>query len=233
MERGILNLINYGDQQRFRHVIISLTEAGPFSQLIQASDCRIVELHKRSGNDWHLPWAIAHAARHYGIDILHARGWPTLLETAIGARLAKVSATVYGFHGKTFEDLDGVSLRRRWLQKTVIRFYDRILTLTPRMRDEVARDYSISRNKIQLIANGVDIRKFCPSQERSDLRAALGIPNDRFVIGTVGRLDPVKNQRMILRAVKKLKTKAATPMSFWSEMVQNETRCRMRSDSLD
>jgi sugar transferase (PEP-CTERM/EpsH1 system associated) len=230
MERGIINLINYGNHQRFRHVIICLTEGGAFSELIRSSDFRLVELHKRNGNDWHLPWAIANVARQYAIDLLHARGWPTLLETAIGARLARVPATIYGFHGKTFDDLAGASLRRRWIQRMIIKTYDRILTLTPRMRDEVAFEFGVSRQSIDLVPNGVDIKIFSPSEDQIKLRAAFGIPRGRFVIGNVGRLDPVKNQQTILRALKQLKTCEATPYFLLvgdgpeRQRLQNEVR---------
>src|SRR4029077_20736121 len=82
MERGLLNLINYGDRDHFHHVILCLTEAGAFAKLLASPSCTVVELHKREGNDWRLPWRIAQAARQHTFDVLHARGWPTLVETA-------------------------------------------------------------------------------------------------------------------------------------------------------
>jgi len=49
------------------------------------------------------------------------------------------------------------------------------------------------------ICNGVDTHRFRPGG-RQVARAALGIGPERIVVGTVGRLDPVKDQVGLLRA---------------------------------
>jgi glycosyltransferase involved in cell wall biosynthesis len=154
---------------------------------------------------------IARITRKYDIDILHARGWPTFVETAGGAFLSGRAKTVYGFHGKTFEDISGVTLRRRCAQRAIIKLYDRVVTLTPRMRDEVASDCGLSVESIRVVPNGVDVNRFAPQKHKSTLRSAFGIPLDRFVIGNVGRLDPVKNQKTILRSLRQLRRDGIAP----------------------
>jgi len=204
MERGLLNLINYGDSERFRHVILCLTDAGEYAALLNAPDCQVVELRKKSGNDWRLPWRIAEAARRHRVDIIHARGWPALVESAIGARLAGISKTVYTFHGKTIDDLNGISLKRRWMQKAVIRSYQKVITLNRQMRSDLAAESSIGESRIGIINNGVDIEKFRPRCDRAALRRDFGLPSDKLIIGNVARLDPVKNHEVILRALRRL-----------------------------
>jgi sugar transferase (PEP-CTERM/EpsH1 system associated) len=211
MERGLLNLINYGDRDHFHHVILCLTEAGAFAKLLASPSCTVVELHKKEGNDWRLPWRIARLVHEHELDVLHARGWPTLIETAIGARLAKVSATIYGFHGKTFDDLQGIGFKRRWLQKVGIRSYKKIVTLNPRMRSELATECGIGEDLIHLIANGVDVEKFHPYDDQDALRSRFGIPVNRFIIGNVARLDPVKNHEIFMPVLQRLKKRADCP----------------------
>ena len=205
MEQGLLNIINHGDARRFRHVVLSLTEAGAFTSRLQSEACSVVELQKRDGNDLRLPGRIAAAVRQHRVNILHARGWPSLLETALAARVAGVRATIYGFHGKTLQELQGASLKRRYAQKLAVRCYSRIMTLNRRMRADFARECSLPEERIKIIANGVDVDRFRPRADRSELRARFGLPNDRFIIGSVGRLDPVKNHEVILRALRRLR----------------------------
>jgi sugar transferase (PEP-CTERM/EpsH1 system associated) len=205
MEQGLLNIINHGDASRFRHVVLCLTEAGAFTSRLRAPACRVVELHKRDGNDCRLPGRIAGAVRQHGVNILHARGWPTLVETALAARLVGVRSTVYGFHGKTLEELRGTSLTRRCVQKLMVRDYSRVMTLNCRMRAELAYECGLPESRISIIANGVDVDRFRPREDRSALRAMLGLPESRFIIGSVGRLDPVKNHEVILRAIHRLR----------------------------
>ncbi len=204
MERGLLNLINYGDRERFRHVILCLTDAGEYATMLTAPDCEVVEFRKKPGNDWRLPWRIAEAARRHRVDILHARGWPALVETALGARLAGVSRTVYTFHGKTIDDLKGLSLKRRWMQKAMIRFYRKVVTLNRQMRSDLAAECSMAESRIGVINNGVDVEMFRPRCDRTALRKKFDLPSDRLIIGNVARLDPVKNHEVILRALRRV-----------------------------
>ena len=211
MERGLLNIVNHGDSARFRHVILCLTEAGAFFDLLCSPSCKVVELHKKPGNDLRLPGRIAAAARQHELHVLHARGWPTLVETVLAARLAGVRATIYGFHGKTIEDVRGLSFRRRWMQKLFIRCYQHLVTLNSSMRAEFASECKLSEDQIQVIANGVDVDTFCPRQDKKSLRAAFKLPSDRFIIGNVARLDPVKNHEVILQALRYLRGHRCRP----------------------
>ncbi len=201
IERGLLNLINYGDRERFRHVIFCLTDAGAFAEQVRSPTCSVVELRKRAGNDLRLPNRIAAAARKYGVDILHARGWPAMVETAVAARLAGVRATIYGFHGRGIDDLKGLTVRRRWAQRVVIRWYQRVMTLNSEMQSELAAECGLSKDRIQIVANGVDVKAFRPCENRDALRGGLGLPANRFIVGNVSRLDPVKNHEVMLRAL--------------------------------
>jgi sugar transferase (PEP-CTERM/EpsH1 system associated) len=211
MERGLLNLVNYGDHECFQHVIICLTQAGSFVHQLASPACRIVELHKRDGNDLRLPGRIAAVSRRHRVNILHARGWPTLVETAVAARLAGVRRTVYGFHGKTMEDLQHPSLLRHWIQKAVIRSYHRVMTLNRQMRTDLATASGLSEDRICVIANGVDVTRFRPREDRRAIRARFGLPSHRFIIGSVARLDAVKNHEVILQALCRLRQHHSMP----------------------
>lgn len=211
IERGILNIVNYGDRNHFRHVIICLTEAGEFAKLLDCKNCKVVELHKADGNDFRVPARICAVARQNRIDILHARGWPAMVETALAARMAGVRATIYGFHGRGISELKGLTLRRRWAQRLLIRCFHQIITLNTRMQSELAIECGISKDVIQIVANGVDIKRFRPLKDRDVLRSKLGLPVDRFVIGNVARLDPVKNHELLLKVLTEIRANGGDP----------------------
>lgn len=55
--------------------------------------------------------------------------------------------------------------------------------------------------KVKVIQNGVNLRKFYPSIElRHEFRKELNIREDRILIGLVGRIDPIKDHPTFLRA---------------------------------
>jgi sugar transferase (PEP-CTERM/EpsH1 system associated) len=206
MERGLLNIINHGNQREFRHVILCLGEAGPLADHVRASNCVVIELKKRHGNDWTVPFTISALAKRLRLDILHARGWPTLVETALGGYLARVRRTVYGFHGKTVEELDGKSLRRRLAERIFLRGYSEVVTLTESMKADLANECHLGSTRVRVIPNGVDPEVFRPADHPHESRAKLGLPVNGIVIGNVARLDPVKNHSSILRALSRLRS---------------------------
>lgn len=201
MERGLLNIINYGRHDRFRHVILCLTEAGEFARQLRSHSCRVIEFHKKPGNDFRLVSRIAQAVRECSVSILHARGWPTLLETAFAARLAGIDATIYGFHGKTVSELAGPGTMRKISQAAALRTYDRIVTLNQRMREDLATESYLPEARIDIISNGVDPDVFCPCPDKTVLRIRHRLPLDRLILGNIARLDPVKNHEVIFRAL--------------------------------
>jgi sugar transferase (PEP-CTERM/EpsH1 system associated) len=75
------------------------------------------------------------------------------------------------------------------------------------LADWLAQDVGIPRSKIVQLYNGVDAGRFQPRAKRTVRRGALpddfGEPGD-IVIGTVGRLEPVKDQVTLVRAFVRL-----------------------------
>lgn len=210
-ERELLNIIRYGNKDQYDHVIVCFTKVGAFGEEAQRLGLRVLTLNKKPGNDFSLPLRIAKIIRMYGIHILHARGWATLVEAALASKLARVRGSLYAFHGRTYDELQRRNIKRQIIQSLFVRSYDRVVTLNSLMKKEFSRECRLREDKIDVIANGIELDKFSPSSNRSALRKAHGIPLDRFVIGNVGRLDPVKNQETLLRAVYGLRQRGRRP----------------------
>lgn len=57
---------------------------------------------------------------------------------------------------------------------------------------------AVAAGKVHLVPNALDIRSFAfDPEKRKAIRAELGIPESAYVIGHVGRFDPVKNQAFL------------------------------------
>ena len=60
-------------------------------------------------------------------------------------------------------------------------------------------------DRMWIIPNGVDVEAFRPdASARSGIREELGVPGDGFLIGLVGRFDPVKDHRAFVGAAGRL-----------------------------
>ena len=200
IENGIVNLVNNLDPDRYRHTIVCLTNAGEFAEKIHGGNSNLIELHKKDGNDWGLPFKLRRVFKNNGIDIVHLRGWPTLIEGIIGAKLAGVKKIIYGFHGKTIQDISTRNRKRQFAEMIAVRFIDRVVTLSEIMAADYAQYARIPTSKIQVIYNGVDTEKFNNKSNIKKIRKELAINEDDFVIGSVGRLDPVKDFPTLIKA---------------------------------
>jgi len=87
-------------------------------------------------------------------------------------------------------------IRKRLLQQV-----DAFVTLTRTIEAELA-EFGLGAIPYHRIPNGVDLTLFAPATvgERRNLRARLGIPEDRVVCAFVGRLTPQKDPDLLLEA---------------------------------
>lgn len=85
------------------------------------------------------------------------------------------------------------------LDKSTNRLACHIIAVAGACRDFLIRHESIAPEKITLVPNAIDLRRFSPGTlTRRESRAALGLPSDGPVIAGVGRLNPQKNFALFL-----------------------------------
>jgi glycosyltransferase involved in cell wall biosynthesis len=83
----------------------------------------------------------------------------------------------------------------------VYRNIDGAIVLTEKMRNTLSDKTVLPRDKIRVIPYGIDLEAFAQeNHDRKECRATFGIPQDRFVIGLIGRIEPSKGQRLAVEA---------------------------------
>ena len=200
IENGIVNIVNNLDVQRYQHVICCLTQAGNFTKRLKTKNYLIYELNKNEGNDFHIIFKLKTIFKLLETDVIHLRGWPTLIEGLLGAKLAGVSKVIYGFHGKTASDIAGKNIKRKIAESLAITFVNKVVTLSDIMKKDYQKYTSVSERKIDVIHNGVDIEKFRFHHCCKAAREKFGFSEKDVVIGSVGRLDSVKDFITLLQA---------------------------------
>lgn len=126
------------------------------------------------------------------IDIVHTRNWGAT-DGIIAAKLARVPIVVHGEHGRDMTDPAGTNMKRNLIRKGLSYFVDCYITVSNDLRRWLITMVGVDEKKIQTICNGVDIVKFNPAK-KCLVRAKYGYSNEEIIIGTIGRLDPVKDQ---------------------------------------
>jgi len=136
--------------------------------------------------------------------IVHTRGMSGL-DALLPSRLAGTPSRVHGEHGWDVHDLHGSSSKQVWLRRLHSPLVDRYITVSKHLERYLVERVGIRPSRITQIHNGVDTERFSPAAraERSALPAGFA-DVDSIVIGTVGRLQAVKDQATLIRAFARL-----------------------------
>jgi sugar transferase (PEP-CTERM/EpsH1 system associated) len=145
-------------------------------------------------------FCLASIMRKYRPHVVHSRNWGGL-EAVLAARLAGVPVVIHSEHGYELDMFEGLPLRRRLFRRASYAMADAVFAVTRELRDFHARQAWVRPQSMGVIYNGVDTQRFAPSKEtRVSERRKLGLPDESFVVGSVGRLVPIKDQATLLKA---------------------------------
>ena len=120
----------------------------------------------------------------------------------VAARLAGVPVVVHTFHGHVLEHYFTPMGSRlvQLAERGLTQLTERLVTLSPGLRDELAHRYGVAEaGQISVVPLGRDLAPF-RAAERGALRRLLGLPDDALLVGAVGRLVPIKDLSLLLRA---------------------------------
>lgn len=201
LENGLVNLINRMQGDRYRHAIVCLTHYTDFRERIQKK-VPVFAMEKREGKDPSLYFRLWRLFRSLQPDIVHTRNLATL-EAQLPAFLAGVRYRIHGEHGRDVHDLDNMSRKYRLLRAAFRPLVQRYIPLSRDLQHYLVNDVGVAARKIVPICNGVDADLFRAASDRVDRRTLLphGFGDgDALVIGTVGRLEAVKDQVTLARA---------------------------------
>jgi sugar transferase (PEP-CTERM/EpsH1 system associated) len=136
--------------------------------------------------------------------IVHSRNFGAL-EAIPAARLAGIPVAIHSEHGYEIEILRGLPLRRRIACFAFFRLAHQVFTVTRDLKSFHSSQSWLSSERFHVIPNGVDTDRFCPHPEiASLLKSELGIAADRIVVGSVGRVVPIKDHKTLLEAAQEL-----------------------------
>jgi sugar transferase (PEP-CTERM/EpsH1 system associated) len=199
LENGVVNLLNRMPAERYRHVVISLTQVTPFRSRVLRDDVEFVELHKAPGHGFKLFPSLYRLFRRMRPAIVHTRNLAAL-ETTVPAAFAGVPVRIHGEHGRDVGDLDGSNRTYRRVRRIYRPFVTQYVALSQDLERYLVEAVGVPPRRIQRIINGVDAAKFTPAAGRALVGGFPFHESHAFVFGTVGRLQAVKNQTLLARA---------------------------------
>ncbi|MER3464158.1 MAG: hypothetical protein C4329_06835 [Chitinophagaceae bacterium] len=140
-------------------------------------------------------------------DVVHTHAAKPGAVGRLAAANSNVPAIVHTYHGHVFHSYFN-SLKTNFFINTE-RFLgtrsDAIIAISEGQKRELVEDFRIApEQKFRVIQLGFDLNKFQTDQEakRTKFRSEFGLADDEIAISIIGRLVPVKNHYLFLKALK-------------------------------
>lgn len=197
LENGVVNLINR--MSTYRHAVVSLTGITDFRQRIARDDVELIALHKPPGHALPLYPQLFRLFRKMRPAIVHTRNLAAL-EVAVPAWAAGVPVRIHGEHGRDVDDLDGSNRKYQWVRRIYRPFVTHYIALSRELEDYLTQAVGVPATKVAQIYNGVDVQRFYPGGTRQAISGCPFGAADGWLIGTVGRMQAVKDQTLLARA---------------------------------
>ena len=204
LENGVVNLINRTPSGRYRHCVLCIEDYSDFRNRIVREDVDVIALHRSTLSTVGLYRRIHTILRQKRPAILHSRNLSGL-DALLPAYLAGVPCRIQGEHGWDVNDLRGRKLRPRLLRRLHSPLVHKYVTVSKDLERYLMNGVGVAPSRITQIYNGVDSTRFAPAREKPPgVMPPEFYGDEKFVVGTVGRLQDVKDHATLVRAVGEL-----------------------------
>lgn len=129
---------------------------------------------------------------HNRIEMIHAN---TRITQVMGRLLQKLTGAAYVSTCHGF-------FRPRLFRKMFGAWGERVIAVSPPVKEHLLKDFSVDENRICLIENGIDLEQFTPAESarKRKIRKQLGYTNE-ILIGLIARFSGVKGQDILIQAM--------------------------------
>ena len=197
-EQVIRNLVEGLDKNKFHSSLLCIDGAiGPWGKELEAKGYPVHCLKRVPGFDRQLIKDIRYLLDVHDVDILHCHQYTPYIYGFFGS-LFKHKPVIFTEHGRFYPD---VSSFKRRLINPLLQFWTAAITAISKATKDALVEYeNFSSSKIDVIYNGIVDTKIEASEQ---LKQDLNIAKTDIVLGTISRLDSIKNHPMMIRAFAK------------------------------
>ncbi|WDE08267.1 glycosyltransferase [Thalassomonas viridans] len=158
----------------------------------------LIFLNKQPGFEPKIIKALIRLFTWHKITSVHTHHIGPLLYGGLACRLCGIKSLIHTEH----DAWHLASLKRRLLQRCLLAALRPLWIADAKAVAVKISDY-LHKPNVRVISNGIDIDKFIPGN-RQAARRRLSLPADASLIGCAARLEPVKGQDVLIRALTSL-----------------------------
>jgi glycosyltransferase involved in cell wall biosynthesis len=155
------------------------------------------ELGREPGFHPSLATRIGKLARQHGVDALHCHHYSPFVYGVLASCMTRRLGVLFTEHGRLSDGAP--SRKRRGINPMIGRLPASIYSVSEDLKRHMVAE-GFPERRIEVVHNGIEAGPRPTAAARAAARAALGIPLDALVVGTIGRLDPVKDLTCLIEA---------------------------------
>jgi glycosyltransferase involved in cell wall biosynthesis len=193
MEKLLSDIVRHVDKTRFETHVLALQYLGRYAREMEGhAALHLGPAMSRLSLLW--PASLAACIAKLQPDVVHTHSgvW---YKAARAARLAGVQRIAHTEHGQQPEG----SLAR-FLDRRAARLTNAVIAVSRPLRTYMAGRLRLPESRIGVIRNGVDTDTFRPRTPSGALWSELALRPDQPIVGSIGRLEPVKGYEVVIEA---------------------------------
>ncbi|WP_077801475.1 glycosyltransferase [Streptomyces sp. JHA26] len=183
--------------------VVTLTNPGPVADGLTADGVRVVHLGMAGNRDLTALPRLVRLIRAGGYDLVHTHLYRACVYGRLAARVAGVRAVVATEHSLGDSQMEGRSLTAG--VRALYLASERLGSTTVAVSSAVARrltHWGVPAPRIEVVPNGIELDRFrFDAGRRAQARRRLGLPEEAFVVGGVGRLTRGKRFDVLVDAL--------------------------------
>jgi L-malate glycosyltransferase len=184
--------------------VICLDEPGLWASDLRQHKVPVYCLYRQPGFDLDLVLRLARHLRKHEIEIIHAHQCTPWFYGALSRLIFAKPRLLLEEHGRFHPE---VKKRKRILFNWAILrgLTHRFVAVSEDIRKRLAAYEGLDYRRIEVIYNGVAAGPRGENGVRRKMRAELGLGEEDFVVGTVGRFDTIKNLPLFMNSLSEVR----------------------------
>lgn len=180
--------------------IFCLDQPGRWARELRNAGIPVYCVWRQPGFDIGVGWRLARLCRGQNVALMHAHQAGPWFYAALARVFHRGPRLLFEEHGRFYPEAD--SLLRRFVNRALIsRLTHRVVAVSEDVRRRLVRYEGLPSDRIEVVYNGVKPAHSLDGPARRELRHQLGFSDDHIVVGSVGRLDEIKNFPMLIDAI--------------------------------
>jgi glycosyltransferase involved in cell wall biosynthesis len=178
-------------------VVCCLDKPGEWADELTSEGIPVHALSRMPGFHPSLGRQIAKLAARYDVDALHCHHYSPYVYGLVATMLMRGVGLVFTEHGRLSDQPP--SGKRRCVNPLLQRLPGDIFAVSADLKRHMVAE-GFSEPRVGVIHNGIDVGPAATADDRVRARRDLGLDDDHFVIGSIGRLDTVKDFGSLIAA---------------------------------